>query len=311
MYKAQCHLNLIFIGSIYSLMHKIFENSREPLFERADRLMFIRPFKIKVIRDILQDYGVSDIRSIFDMFVFTGGVPRYIEILCQNQALSFGEILDFLLDENSPFINEGKNLLIEEFGKDYGTYFSILELISVGKTARTEIESILESNVGGYLERLENDYAIVSRVRPINARPKSRGHKYRINDNFLNLWFRFIHRNRSAVETGNFDYIKTIFERDYTTYCGHLLEKFFHQLFADTRQYNRIGSYWERGNQNEIDLVAISDLKKEMTIAEIKFNKSRIRLEQLKMRAQKLLDSYPGFTPHYLALSLDDAADYL
>lgn len=36
-------------------------------------------------------------------------------------------------------INEGKNLLIEKFGKEYGIYFSILELISAGKTARTDL----------------------------------------------------------------------------------------------------------------------------------------------------------------------------
>lgn len=47
-----------------------------------------------------------------------------------------------MLTPNSPFINEGKNLLIEEFGKEYGAYFSILELISIGKTARTEIQVI-------------------------------------------------------------------------------------------------------------------------------------------------------------------------
>jgi len=35
-----------------------------------------------------------------------------------------------------------KEPLIEEFGKEYGTYFSILELIATGKTARSEIESI-------------------------------------------------------------------------------------------------------------------------------------------------------------------------
>ncbi len=38
-------------------------------------------------------------------------------------------MLDFMLKQNSPFLDEGKNVLIEEFGKEYGTYFSILELI--------------------------------------------------------------------------------------------------------------------------------------------------------------------------------------
>ncbi|MFV1950377.1 MAG: hypothetical protein ACC630_00235 [Nitrospinota bacterium] len=34
------------------------------------------------------------------------------------------------------------------------------ELISLGKTARTEIESILEIHAGAYLARLEDDYSL-------------------------------------------------------------------------------------------------------------------------------------------------------
>lgn len=305
--KDKCKLNLIFIGSVYSLMHKIFENSREPLFERADRIFYVKPFKIKTIRDILSDYGCLDAKSLFDLYLFTGGVPRYMDILIKNSALTYEKILDFMLEEDSPFIDEGKNLLIEEFGKEYGTYFSILELISVGKTARAEIESILGCQVGGYLDRLENDYALVSKHKPIDARPNSRLQKYRIVDNFLNFWFRFIYRNRSAVETGNFDYVKQIINRDYSVYSGRVLELFFQQLFADTGQYNRVGSYWEKSNENEIDLVAVNDLKKEIVFAEVKLNKSKIRLEGLKNKSKNLLAAYPGYRAQWLALGLEDA----
>ncbi len=309
--KDRCKLNLIFIGSLYSLMHKIFENSREPLFERADRIFYIKPFKIKTIFEVLNDHDRTDLKSLFDLYLFTGGVPRYIEILARNSAIIYEKTLDFMLEEHSPFIDEGKNLLIEEFGKEYGTYFSILELISVGKTARAEIESILESQAGGYLERLEHDYAIISKHKPINAKPNSRLQKYRITDNFLNFWFRFIYRHRSAVETGNFDYVKQIINRDYAVYSGRLLEDFFKQLFADSGRYNRVGSYWEKGNQNEIDLVAINDMKKEIVVAEIKWNKSKISLEALKHKSKNLLAAYRNYNPQWLALSLEDAHNYI
>ncbi|MBW1796583.1 MAG: ATP-binding protein [Deltaproteobacteria bacterium] len=309
--KNRSKLNLILIGSVYSLMYKIFQNSKEPLFGRADRFLFIKPFAIKNINVILGDYGVSDLKTVFDYYVFTGGIPRYIDSLTANSAFSYKKIVDFALRTNSPFINEGKNLLIEEFGKEYGTYFSILELISVGKTARSEIESILERNTGGYLERLEKDYDIISKHKPINAKPNSRLQKYRINDNFLNFWFRFIYRNHSTIETCNFDYIKDLLERDYATYCGRILERFFHELFADTGRYNRIGSYWERGNQNEIDLVAINDMRKVIVISEVKLNKSKIDIETLKLKSRRLLSVYRAYKPEWLGLSLDDARKYI
>ena len=58
-------------------------------------------------------------------------------------------------------------------------------------------------------------------------------------------------------------------------------------------------------------LVAVDDLSKTITIAEIKLDKSRIRLEGLKHKSQGLLSNYKGYTPQWLALSLEDAADYL
>lgn len=309
--KNRCRLNVIFIGSVYSLMHKIFQNSKEPLFNRADRILLIGPFSIKTMHTILEDYKVKDTKVLFDYYVFTGGMPKYIDLFVENKAFSLESILDFMIEANSPFIEEGKNLLIEELGKEYGTYFSILELISVGKTARSEIESMLESDVGGYFERLERDYAIIAKYKPINAKPNSRSQKYRIIDNFLNFWFRFIYRNRSAIETGNFEYVKDIVKRDYSTYCGKMLERFYHDLFAETNQYNRIGSYWDKGNRNEIDLVAINDMKKEVVVGEVKINKERIDLEGLKQKAKLIIAEYPKYKFQWLSLGPEDVKNFL
>lgn len=309
--KAGCRMNLICIGSVYSLMHRIFEEAKEPLFGRADRILFLKPFTIMEIYNVLSDFGVKDARALFDVSLFTGGMPKYLDILTSYSALSYGDILDVILEANSPFVNEGRNLLIEEFGKEYGTYFSILELISIGKTARTEIESVLEIHAGAYLSRLEGDYAVISRLRPINAKPGSRLLKYRITDNFLNFWFRFIFRNRSAAETGNFAYIREVIDRDYSTYAGLILEKFFQELFAETGRYNSIGSYWERGNQNQIDLVAVNDLRKELVIAEVKLDKSRISIGSLKRKAKELLAAYSGYKTEWLGLSIEDVERYI
>ena len=309
--KNKCKMHLIVIGSMYSLMHKIFKNSKEPLFGRADRIIFLRPFSISTMRTILHDRGTDDLEALFNYFVLTGGVPKYVDLLTTNSAIKLEEIIDFIVEENSPLIDEGKNVLIEEFGRDYGNYFSILELISAGKTSRVEIESVMEKHVGGYLDRLEKDYALISKIKPINAKPGARALKYRIIDNFLTFWFRFIYRNRSAVETGNFLYIKEIISRDYITFCGTILEKFFYEIFANTQKYNRIGSYWEKGFQNEIDLVAINDLQKELVLAEIKFNKDKININKLKKKSERLVADFSGYKVKWLGLCLDDAETYL
>lgn len=309
--KAQSRLNLICIGSVFSLMHRIFEESKEPLFGRADTIIFLQPFFMRDIHAVLRDHGTRDMRSLFDCYVLSGGMPKYLDILASNSALTYKTMLDLMLSPNSPFINEGRNLLIEEFGKEYGTYFSLLELISHGKTARAEMESILEIHAGAYLARLEGDYALISRHKPVGAKPDTRLQKYKINDNFLNFWFRFIFSNRSAAETGNFAYLRAVIDRDYPTYCGRILEKFFQELLGQTGRYNEIGSYWEKGNSNEIDLVARNDLKKEIVLGEIKLDRSKLRISSLKMKGQRLLHEYPDYRVQCLGLSLEDAGEYL
>ena len=69
--------------------------------------------------------------------------------------------------KNSYFIYEGKNMLIEEFGKDYVRYFEILQLIATGHTTRSEIEDVMKVELSGYLTKLENDYCLISRYVPL------------------------------------------------------------------------------------------------------------------------------------------------
>ena len=87
--KGKCHLNLICIGSVYSLMHRIFEEKNEPLFGRADRILSLQPFPIRTIHEILADHGITGERTLFDCYVLTGGMPKYLDLLTANNALSF------------------------------------------------------------------------------------------------------------------------------------------------------------------------------------------------------------------------------
>lgn len=310
-YKNRAKINLIFIGSVYSLMYKIFMNAKEPLFNRADRVFSIKPFTIQNTALILKDYNHFSLKNLFNYYVFTGCMPRYIDILVSNNIFTFNEIVNFALSSNSPFLNEGKNILIEEFGKEYNTYFSILSLIASGKTSRPEMESILERNIGGYLDRLEKDFGIIEKYKPFDAKPGSRLQKYKIIDNFLVFWFRFIYSNWSAIETENFDYVKQIIQRDYDTYSGIMLEKFFRELILSSGKYNIVGSYWDRKGENEIDIVALNEMKKTILVAEVKLNKSKISISKLKEKSQKLLTSYPTFAVELKPLSLDDAETFL
>jgi AAA+ ATPase superfamily predicted ATPase len=306
-YKGKSKINLILCGSIYSLMKNIFENSKEPLFGRATERIHVKTFDVNTLKEILFDhYPKYKAEDLLAFYTFTGGVAKYVELLVNKKAFTLPKILDEVFRANSLFIDEGRNVLIEEFGKDYATYFSILSLIASSKTSRSDIESILEVSVGGYLERMENDFNLIQKVRPIFSKPGGRNIKYAIVDNFLNFWFRFIYKYQSAVEIGNFEYLRTIVERDYPTYSGKVLERYFTEKLASSKRYSAIGTYWEKGNLNEIDIVAVNDLEKRVLFVEVKRKKENISITLLQDKAKSLLAQLKGYEAEYKGLSMDD-----
>ncbi len=306
-YKDRSQMNLILSGSVYSLMKRIFEDRKEPLFGRANNKMELKAFSVLTLKKILEEYYPAYTPDdLLSFYTLTGGVAKYVEIFVDAKAFGLGKQLDLIFDDYSLFLDEGKNLLIEEFGKEYTTYFSILSLIASSKTSRTEMESILERNIGGYLEKLENEYKIIKRVKPIFAKEGSRTLKYEIVDNFFNFWFRFIYKYRSAIELENYEYVKNIVKRDYETYSGKFLESYFHEKLRLTYDYSSIGNYWERGNQNEIDIVAINEEEKRMVIAEVKRNPKKIDLYKLEQKALKLTSKYSKYSVEYRGFSLGD-----
>jgi len=307
-YKNRTKMNLVISGSVYTLMKKIFENAKEPLFGRANERIYLKPFSVSTLQDIMQDnnpkgFGADDLLAFY---MLTGGVAKYVEMFVDKSCFTLEKMLNEILRDNSLLIDEGKNLLIEEFGKEYATYFSILSLIASSKTSRSEIESVLEKNVGGYIDKLENEYAIISSIRPILSKPGSRNVKYLISDNFLNFWFRFIFKNLNALEIGNYGYVKNIILRDYETYSGLFLEKYFREKLALTGNYSQVGRYWSKQNLNEIDLVAINGYEKKALIAEVKRNPDKISLEKLKHRSTGIMSELPDYQISYTGLSLDD-----
>ncbi|GHT59068.1 ATPase [Bacteroidia bacterium] len=306
-YKEESHINLILCGSIYSMMKRIFENSKEPLFGRATSRMLIKPFNIKTIKDILSDYypGYTH-EDLLSFYMVTGGVAKYIEQLVNRMAFTKKAIFDTIFSEGSFFLDEGRDVLIDEFGRDYGNYFSILSLIASSKTDRGNIESILNMAVGGHLDKLENEYNIIKRTRPFLAKTGSRSNKYKIEDNFLNFWFRFIYKYRSAIEIGNLDYVRNIVERDYETYSGIVLEKYFQEQMIDSKQFSDIQPYWNSKGEDEIDIVAINEMEKYLLFCEVKRNKKRINLHILENKAIDIAGKYPQFNIEYKGFSLED-----
>ncbi|GHT39467.1 ATPase [Bacteroidia bacterium] len=309
-YRNKSHINLILSGSVYSLMQKIFQNAKEPLFGRADNIIKLSAFDLSTLKEIMQDYCREYSNDdLLAFYTYTGGVPKYVELFCDNNALDIDKMINFMVRENSPFTDEGKNLLIEEFGKNYATYFSILSAVSGGINTQPEIEATLgDKSIGGQIKRLIEDYNILVRQRPLLAKEGTQTVRYDIVDNFIRFWFNYFDRYRSMIEIKNFAGLQSLIKADYPTYSGILLERYFKQQWAESCLYRDIGSWWEaKGNQNEIDIVALKLEKKQAIVAEVKRQKKNFKPLLLASKVEHLRHKIlTDYTIETCCLSLDD-----
>ena len=256
--------------------------------------------------DYNPNYTPEDLLALFSI---TGGVPWYVALLLDKGYVTKDQMLTALTEENSPFINEGKNILIEEFGTDYVTYFSILTCIAGGLKTRAEIEGELGiGNIGSYLARLENYYNLVSKSLPIFSKENSKKMRYQLNDCFLIFWFRFFYKYQALVENRALKSLETIILRDYSTVSGFMMERYFARKFEEEGKYI-IGKWWDRKGENEIDLIVADPIKKEAWVYELKKQGERYDAKALNEKVKTMVAQTPELAKmkmHLGSLSIDD-----
>lgn len=285
-YKDETHVNFVASGSVYTLMHRIFMEYKEPLYGRCDSVIKLKPFTTSVLKQILSDYHPDYTNDdLLALYTFTGGVPKYIELLLDKECYTMESMTDCIIQENSIFLEEGNVLLIQEFGKKYGNYYAILSAIASGRNTASGIsEYVGNASVGGLLQRLEEDYEVIAKKRPVLAKEGTQNVRYEITDNFLRFWFRYIVKHQDFIQSGLFEKLAKIVKADYPTYSGLTLEKYFREQLREKKLYKNIGSWWETSkgkdvDQNEIDIVAISADSPQVFIAEVKRQRKNFKPE--------------------------------
>ena len=305
-YKSTSKINLIVCGSVYSMMVKIFQNYNEPLFGRATSIMDINYFRPSVIKTILRDHNPKYLPDdLLFLYMVTGGVPKYIELFMDAGATNMKKMLDYICTKDSYFLKDAKEILITEFGNDHGTYFSILQAISNGKNTRREINDVTGKECGTYLDNLEKEYKMIRMNRPIFSKGNSRDVRWKVSDNYLRFYFRYINGNMTLIESNRYDILKETIKNDYQRYSGQVLEDYFKDKIAEEERFTEIGSYWDRKGENEIDIIVQNDLDKKTIVAEVKRNPKKASIDDLKKKAATTrgLDKYEI---DYRILSLND-----
>lgn len=307
---AKSRVMVILCGSLVGMMVEQTLSYSSPLYGR-------RTGQIRLDQIGYQDYGLffnqPERINLIEYYAATGGVPKYIELFSP-AANIFQTIQQNILSKQSFLFEEPVFLLEKEFGET-GTYFSLIKTIAAGNRKLGNIASALGLNQSGltkYLKTLQELDLIVREVPVTEKNPeKSKKGLYRITDNFISFWFKFVHPYRSYLEIENTEIvIKKIKEQFRPSHVSFVYEDICRQwimqkgLGGSPRiQLIQAGRWWNK--DVEIDLLGISEDWEHAVFGECKYTAGPVDADvywQLKQKAKSVL--LPGATQkHYVFFS--------
>ncbi|MCX6560780.1 MAG: ATP-binding protein [Candidatus Aminicenantes bacterium] len=296
-YLSHTPVFLILCGSSIAMMESEVLAEKSPLFGRRTGQIQLKPFRFAEARKF---YPRASFDRCLELYALAGGNPSYLKQLDPGRS-ALANIISLVLPPEAFLAREVEFLLREEL-REPRNYFAILKSIAFGKSKIGEIvnDTGLEKGIlHRYLFTLD-DLQVIHKEVPVTERLplKSRKGLYRIQDQFIKFWFRHILPNRTAIEEGRFDRLLPQLEADFPALVAENYEK----LAVDIVQAHEdlffpmdaAGRWWNR--EEEIDLVAINEERKEILFGEAKWSARPIGtdiLTDLKRKAP-LVDWHNG-----------------
>ena len=139
--------------------------------------------------------------------------------------------------------------------------------------------------------KLEEDYNLVKKKRPILSKEGSQTVRYEVSDMFLRFWFRYFIKYQNYIEIQNFERLADIIKKDYPTFSGLALEMYFRQQMMESKEFADIGSWWQGKNnkdQDEIDIVGLYAEEKKALVAEVKRQSKNFKPDLFALKVEEL-----------------------
>jgi len=316
---ASSQIVLVLCGSYVSFMERETLAYESPLYGRRTAQLHLQPMDYLDAESFFPDYSAED-RTL--AYAVVGGMPGYLSRLDPQRSL-LDNVLREVLNPAAVLFSEARFLLMEEL-REPRNYFSILRAIAFGKTRLNEIAQeagLPPRTVSKYLDVLQGLRLVERRVPVTERRPeRSRQGLYRIADNYLAFWFRFVLPHQSYLEEGRGDWV--LQERVLPTlseYAGPRFEEICRQFLQRHRgsalvpvNFDSVGAWWSGGE--EIDVIAVrgQDI---VLVGECKWTNEWMKigdLNELKRRAaaagagdevRYALFSRSGFDPNLVEVA--------
>lgn len=286
LYLKEEDIMLILCGSHMSMMESETLNYSSPLYGRRTAQILLKQIPFRYYREFYPNRSEEELCEFYSV---TGGVPKYIELF-EEYGDIYEAIEENILDRNSFLYDEPNFLLRNELG-EVGTYFSIIKSIAAGNRKLSKIAENMEekqSSISAYLQTLIN-LDIIEREVPVTEENPGKSKKglYKIKDNYILFWFRFVYPNIGLIESGQKEAVMNQIRQNFVVnHAAHIYEDIciekFQQINGTERLsvlYNKVGRWWDA--QNEIDLVALNAEENEILFGECKYRNKKMDIDVL------------------------------
>jgi AAA+ ATPase superfamily predicted ATPase len=281
-YLSGKDIMLILCGSSVSMMVEGTLTQKSPLYGRRTGQWMLEPFKAY---HIPQFHEQIDVTKGIEFYSILGGVPLYI-LEFDPEMDAFKNIDEHILAKGE-FLHEEVETLLKEELKEYYLYISIFEAIAKGRTRLVEISDyskIPQKDLPKYVGTLMK-LELIGKEYPVTEKIRSKKTRYYIKDNFFRFYFRYIHPNRTEIESGNADKVLKLIEKDFDMFVAAEFENIVKDQFKSHDagvklpfSFNRIGRQWGKikdapkgQNTYEIDIVALNDDTGDIAFIECKW----------------------------------------
>lgn len=192
---------LILCGSIASFMTtKVLRSSA--FYGRTDVTIHLQGFRLAETSRLLRGRGFQE---ILDAQCFTGGVPKYLELLAAAPSISLGMGRE-AFTAGGYFVEEYERIFVSHFGRnaEYQRLVAALAASLYGLNRR-ELAAKAEIEEGGMLSQRLYDLeaaGFISSHRPFDKGPDSRLLRYYLSDPWISFHHAFMRRRMRKIREG-------------------------------------------------------------------------------------------------------------
>ena len=307
---------LVLCGSLINMMVEQALSYSSPLYGRRTAQIHMKQIPFCYYS---QFFPRATNRQLVERYSVTGGVPKYIELFKSSRSV-YSEIEQNILSTDS-FLYDEPNFLLQKEVSEIGSYFSIIKAIAAGNERPAKIASLLEvkqTSLTRYLSALI-DLDIVEREVPVTETnpEKSKRGLYRIKDNYLRFWFRYVYPYRSFLESGHVSYVLQNIQQNFVSgHVAYVFEGICRDAVWDLAAKGtfpfvpeKVGRFWQtrNGSDEEIDVVALSTSQNAIAFGECKYWKSLVGcniLHELEEKAKRVAWGKPERKEYYVLFSI-------